>query len=354
MKFKNIWYLLLLLIFFQNSCSLNKKNELKIYCWEDYISPQLIKKFEKDFSAKIIYTTYKSNEEMLSNLENKNDYDIIVPSGDYVQVLVSKNLVRKLDKSLLKNYVLLDNKILDKSMIFDSELSYTIPYFWGVCGLIYNTKFISFDDPNTVSWNILADNKILNSKKVSLLNDPRDLIGVSLIVNGFGPNYINEESLKSAESTIDQWLKNVLLLDSFDFKNNLINQKVVIAQAYNGDALQFLNTNKDFKFILPVEGSTLWIDYLMIGKNTKQFKLAHSLIDFLLEKDNALVNSIYTNYASPNIQVVNALPDSIKSNSYIYPNDNYLLKCHLVNNIDFQGESYLQTWQRIEQKISAE
>lgn len=350
MNLKTLLIFFLILILLICSCSLRKEKTLSLYCWEDYISPELINKFEEQNKCKINYKVFNSNEEMLENLKINNNYDIIVPSGDYAQVLINQNYVKKLDKSLLSNYSQLDKIILDKSMIYDSDLQYTIPYFWGVCGLIYNTKFIRFDNEKSVSWNVLGDSKIV-SQKVSLLNDPRDLIGISLIVNGFGPNYLNEESLKIAEKTLNSWFKNVLLLDSFNFNSNLINNKIYIAQAYNGDALQFINTNKDFKFILPVEGSTLWIDYLMVGKNSVNTDLAHKFINFLIEKDNASINAMYTNFASPNIEVIKSLPDSIKNNTFIYPDDKYLAKCHLVNNIDYQGLSYLNFWKRIQSNI---
>ncbi len=347
---KSIFKLIVILLLVSQivSCQSGKKQILYVFNWTDYISPDLIKQFEKENNCKIVYDTYNSNENMLTKLiTSKSPYDIIVPSGDHVSIMMKKDLLEPIDKSRLKNYSNLDTLILKKAEQFDSGNTYSIPYFWGTCGFIYNKNYIKESEMENVSWNILADKRFENKKVVTMLDDAREVIGVSLIYNGFKPNDFSDENLAKARESLLAWDKNISQYDSDSFKNEVQDGTIWLGQAYNGDALQVMQENQNVGFVLPKEGSTLWIDFLAIPKNSENKELAYKFIDFLLDAVISSENAKFVQYATPNRAALELLPDNIKNNKCIYPPVEYINKCHLLLNV---GEDVLKVdkiWQEI-------
>ena len=327
---------------------IRSKEVLYVFNWTDYIAPELIKKFERQHNCRIKYDTYNSNENMLTKLKTTNvAYDIIVPSGDHLSILIEQDMLEKLDKTLLTNYHNLDPQILQKAYEYETSSDYGVPYFWGTCGIIYNKQYVSDEDMEEVSWDILADERFEGKAVISLLEDFREVIGVALIYNGFDPNDSSEEALQLARETLLRWSPNIAQFDSDSFKNEVQDGTIWLGQAYNGDALQVIEENDDVGFAFPVEGSTLWIDFLVIPKNSQNKELAHKFINFLLEENVAFANEEYVQYPTPNQAAYQLLSDEIKENSNIYPSDNYLQKCFLIKNIGNEILKFDQIWQEI-------
>lgn len=339
---------IILVTFILLSCSAQKKKVLYVFNWTDYIAPELIAQFEKDHNCKIEYDTYNSNENMLTKLiTSQSAYDIVVPSGDHVSILMKKDLLEPLDVTKLKNFNNLDPVIMQKSQQFDPGNQYSIPYFWGTCGIIYNKKYMPENEMNDISWNIIADQRFSGKKLITMLDDAREVLGVSLITNGFDPNNFSDESLDIAKKTLLTWDKNISQYDSDSFKNEVQDGTIWLGQAYNGDALQVMNENPNVGFALPKEGSTLWIDYLVIPKNSENKELAYQFIDFLISAEAGKENALFVQYATPNKAAFELLPDEIKNNKSIYPSNEYLEKCFLLLNV---GEGVLKVdniWQEI-------
>lgn len=330
------------------SCSSKPKKVLYVFNWTDYIAPELIRKFEKQNDCRVIYDTYNSNENMLTKMmTSKSAYDIIVPSGDHISILIEKDIIQKIDKSLLKNYHNLDPMILKKSLDFDTNNEFSVPYFWGTCGLIYNRNYLSDEEMQDASWNILADSRFENKKVITMLDDAREVVGVSLIYNGYNPNDFSYIALQSARNTLLEWDRNIAQFDSDSFKNEVQDGTIWLGQAYNGDAMQVMEENPYVGFALPKEGSTLWVDYLAIPKNAENKELAHKFIDFLLDEKISAINAEFVQYATPNKAAFKLLPLEIQNNTNIYPTDEYLEKCFLLRNV---GEDILKVdeiWQEI-------
>jgi len=329
-------------------CQKKAKNVLYIFNWTDYIEPELIRLFEKENDCRIIYDTYNSNENMLTKMmTSKSAYDIIVPSGDHISILIQRDLIDKIDKSKLTNYHNLDPMILKKSLEFDANNEYSIPYFWGTCGFIYNKKYLPESEMKNVSWNMIADQKFTEKRVITMLDDAREVLGVALIYNGFNPNDFSVVALETARKTLLEWDVNISQFDSDSYKNEVQDGTIWIGQAYNGDAMQVLEENENIGFVLPEEGSTLWVDYLAIPKNAENKELAHKFIDFMLEAKMSAMNAEFVQYASPNKAAFKLLPAGIQDNKNIYPSDDYLDKCFLLRNV---GDEILKVdaiWQEI-------
>ncbi|HOV16572.1 MAG TPA: spermidine/putrescine ABC transporter substrate-binding protein [Candidatus Cloacimonadota bacterium] len=330
------------------SCSSKRGNVLYIFNWTDYIAEDLINKFEKENNCKVVYDTYNSNENMLTKMLNtKSSYDLVVPSGDHVAIMLQKDMLEPLDKSKLTNYKNLDPAILEQARNFDPENKYSVPYFWGTTGLIYNRKFISASVLQSGSWNIIADPFFKNKNKITLLDDAREVVGAALIYKGYNPNDTSDEALKAAKEVLNVWDSNVSQYDSDSYKNEIQDGTTWLAQAYNGDALQIMINNPDVNFLLPKEGASLWIDNIVIPKSAEHKELAYKFIDFMLDAENGKINAEYVQYATPNQASLELLSEQIRNNEMVYPKADYIAKCHMINNI---GEEVLKIdaiWQEI-------
>lgn len=343
-----IVFMLVLTLLSVVSCQSGSKKVLYVFNWTDYIAPELIRKFEKQYNCRVIYDTYNSNENMLTKMmTSKSAYDIIVPSGDHISILIQKGIIDKIDKSKLTNYHNLDPIILKKSLEYDTSNDYSIPYFWGTCGIIYNRQYLSDDEMETASWNIFADDRFSEKKLITMLDDAREVVGVALVYNGFNPNDFSPDALQIARNTLLEWDKNIAQFDSDSFKNEIQDGTIWLGQAYNGDALQVMEENESVGFVLPVEGSTLWVDFLAIPKNSENKELAHKFIDFLLCEKVSLINAEFVQYATPNKAAYKLLPEEIQNNKSIYPTPEYLEKCFLLKNVGDDVLKVDEIWQEI-------
>ncbi len=307
---------------------------LYIFNWSDYIDPELIKEFEAENNCRIKYSTYDSNENMLTKIKSSREsFDLVFPSGDHVNILRAAELLEPLDNAKLSNFKNLDLALLEKAQSFDEGNRYAIPYFWGLTGLMFNKRYVPEDLVSSRSWNILADKFFTDKNKVTMLDDAREVIGAALILNGYDLNDTSEAALKAAEKTLQEWDKNITQFDSDSYKNEVPDGTTWIAQAYNGDALQQMNDNPDLDFFLPVEGSSLWMDNIVMLKSSKNKELAYKFIDFLLDAENAKRNAEYTQYATPNKAASLLLHEDVKSNLLAYPPQEYLAKCYMINAI---------------------
>ncbi|MEN6444540.1 MAG: spermidine/putrescine ABC transporter substrate-binding protein [Candidatus Cloacimonas sp.] len=335
MKRKNVIILMLfiLLLILSSSCSKNKP-VLYIFNWSDYIDPELTKEFEQQNKCIIKYSTYDSNENMLTKImSSRKAFDLVFPSGDHITIMRQANLLEPLDLSRIPNYKNLDSLLLAKAASFDEGNKYAIPYFWGLTGIIYNTKYVPKEILTSQSWNILSNQFFTSKNKVTMLDDAREVVGAALIYNGYDLNDTSTEALAAAEKTLAEWDKNITQFDSDSYKNEVADGTTWMAQAYNGDALQVMENNPDLGFFLPKEGTSLWMDNIAMLKSSNNKELAYKFINFLLDAKINERNTEYCRYATPNKEANNLLPEEIKNNALIYPNEQYLQKCYMINAI---------------------
>ncbi len=330
------------------SCQSNKKETLYIFNWTDYIAPELLVKFEEEHNCKVVYDTYNSNENMLTRVMNSTAaYDIVFPSADHVVILREYGLLEKLDKSKLPGLQNLDPLINLKVDLYDNNMDYSVPYFWGTTGLLYNKQKLPDTLMKDVSWNIIADNRFTGKNIVTLLDDSRSVLGAALIYKGFSFNDMSDAALNAARTVLLEWDKNVSQYDSDSYKNEIQDGTTWLAQGYNGDALQIMAENENVGFVLPKEGAELWIDSFVMLKNSENKELAYKFINFMLDPENAKLNAEYVQYATPNLGAHNLLDDETKNNSLIYPSDEYLEKCEILLNVGKDILKVNKIWEEI-------
>lgn len=346
MRKKSVIIALGFLVLFLTCCQKKKEQVLYVFNWTDYINQELIGKFEQEHHCRIVYDMYDSNENMLTKLlTSQAKYDLVVPSGDHVEIMRDKGLLHQIDRTKLKNYPNLDQLILKKAQDFDPGNKYAVPYFWGTSGFIYNKKYLSDEKMKEASWNILSDPLLAGKNVISMLDDAREVVGAALIYCGYTPNIVENVALAKAKEVLLAWDKNISHYDSEAYKNEVQDGTIWLGHAYNGDALQIMADNQEIGFTLPKEGATLWIDSLVIPENSENKELAYKFIDFLLATENAAQNALYVQYATPVKTAYEQLPDEVKGNFKMYPGQDYLNKCYLIKNL---GQGVLkidQIWQ---------
>jgi spermidine/putrescine transport system substrate-binding protein len=326
----------------------SKRRKLYVFNWSDYIAKELIEAFEKQNNCDVVYDTYDSNENMLTRVQHsKASYDIVVPTSDCTVIMTKANLLEPIDRAKLPHYANLDPEIMKKAAIFDPDNRFAIPYFWGLTGLIYNTKYVPADKLKDVSWDILADPSFAGKRVVSMLDDPRDVIGAALIFNGFNPNDMSDAALAKARETILRWDKNVSQYDSEAYKNEIPGGNTYLAQAYNGDALQVIKANPNVGFVIPREGCEMWIDSMVILRNAENKDLAYKFIDFLLEAENAKKNAEFVQYATTNTEAFKLLVPEVRDNRLIYPDSLVMSKCHPLYDVGDDIVKLDKVWEEI-------
>ena len=308
------------------------KETLYIFNWSDYIDPDLISEFEAANGCRIKYSTFDSNENMLTKVKSTSQsFDIIFPSGDHVSILRELGLLEELDRTQLSNYKNLDEGLLQKASSFDSGNKYSIPYAWGLTGLMYSKQYVPEEIVASGGWNILADSFFDGKNKVTMLDDAREVIGAALIYSGYSINDTSDEAMTKATEVLKIWDRNITQFDSDSYKNEVQDGTTWLAQAYNGDALQQMADNPKLGFILPKEGTSLWMDNMVMLKSSKNKDLAYKFMNFMLDAEIAKRNSEYTQYATPNQAALPLLGEDFMANPLINPDPAYLEKCEMIN-----------------------
>ena len=277
-------------------CSGEKKEQLKVYSPGVYIDPSVITEFEEKYNCDVIYDNFDSNEQMYTKLMGGESYDILVPSDYMIERLIAEDQLQQLDLTKVSNFSGLISGITN--LPYDPGNQYSVPYFWGNVGLLYNTTTVDQNDLETEGWNILADTKYQG--KIFIYDSERDAFMVALKALGYSMNTTNEDEIQAAY----EWLANVndtmspvyVLDDSIDA---MIAGNKDIAVMYSGDAAYITSENEDMSYYTPNEGTNLWVDGMVITKDSQAVELAYEWINFMLSDDIAARNSSYVGYTSP-------------------------------------------------------
>ena len=277
---------------------------LKLYNWGEYMGEDLISNFEKEFGVKVIVEYFDSNETMYTKLQAGDSYDVLVPSDYMIERLINEGMLQELDLSLIPNISNLAEGV--KNLPYDPENTYSVPYFWGSVGIVYNHNNV---DPAVVEeqgYSILHNTDYKG--KIYVYDSERDSFMMAFKALGYSMNTDNQDEIQEAY----QWLLDmnntmepVYVTD--EVIDGMINGTKDIAVVYSGDATTILEENPDMSFWMPTEGTNLWSDAMVIPANAENPKLAHEFINYVLTYEASLGNSEYVGYASSNQEVLDEL-----------------------------------------------
>lgn len=272
-------------------------NNLYIYNWGDYIDPTLIEKFEDESGYNVIYETYDSNESMYVKIKSgSSPYDVIFPSEYMIDKMKSESLLMELDKQKIPNITNIDPYFLNQK--FDFGNKYSLPYFWGTVGIAYNPNIyeqLGIEKPTQYKdlWNPALVGNVL------LLDGAREVVGSSLNSLGYSLNSSNDNELEQAKQNLLNLAPNIKGVVGDEIKMLMANNEAAAAIVWAGDAKVIQSNNPNIKFITPSEGSNIYLDNIAIPKTSKNVEGAYEFINFLLDNQNASINTEYVGYSSP-------------------------------------------------------
>jgi spermidine/putrescine transport system substrate-binding protein len=289
-------------------------NTLTIYNWGDYIDPDLIKKFEKETGMKVIYQTFDSNEAMMTKIaQGGTIFDVAVPSEYAISKMIEEDLLIPLDHSKLPNLKYVNPRFLDLS--FDPKNKYSIPYFWGTVGIVYNPEMLG--GKKITSWNDLWDKDLRN--QILLVDGAREVIGMGLNSLHYSLNDTNKAHLQEAKRKLDKLTPNIKAIVGDEIKMLIANEEAAVGVVWSGDAAEMISENEKLDYVVPKEGSNLWFDNMVIPKTAKNIEGAHKFINFMLDPKNAAQNAEYVGYSTPNQKAIDYLPEEISNDKRFYP-----------------------------------
>ena len=320
-----------------------KQVTLNLLNWADYMEENVIEDFEKEYpNIKVYYETMTSNEEMLVKLESTNsEYDLCFPSDYTISKLIKKDLLLEIDDSKLPHIVNIDDRFLN--LEFDPDNKYSVPYFWGTVGVLYNKNDLDGEVPD--SWNYLWDQKY--AKKIFMYDSVRDSMAVALARKGHSINTTNEAELAEAEADLIEQKKIVLAYQTDELRDRMIGEGGTFAVMYSGDAFYSIGENNDLDYFVPKEGSNIWFDNIVLLKSSKNPDAAHLFIDFLLRSDIAVRNTEYIGYSTPNKTALEKLPAELRENEVYNPPQDVIDRCDAFVDLGDFMKNYNDAWLRI-------
>lgn len=314
--------LIMIINFIFTGCN-KKEAVLNIYNWGDYIDPTVIKDFEDEYNIKVNYSTFATNEDMYVKLKSgAGNYDVAFPSDYMIERMIKEDMLYTLNKNNIPNLKNIDEKFINLS--FDPENQYSVPYFWGTVGILYNKKVVK---EKVDSWNILWDEKYKN--EIVMLDSQRDSIGVALKKLGYSMNSRDINELRKAKEILIKQKPLVYTYVIDEVKDLMIAGEANLGVVWSGDAIAAIRENENLEYVIPKEGSNIWFDNMVIPKSSKNKKEAELFIDFMCRPDITARNTDYVGYSTPNKEAIEKLPDDIKNSQVAYPNDEDLERCEI-------------------------
>lgn len=302
-------------------------NTLTVYNWGDYIDPELVTKFEEETGYKVSYETFDSNEAMYTKVKQGGTaYDLTIPSEYMIDKMAEEGLLIELDHSKIVGLENIDARFLNQP--FDPGNAYSIPYFWGTLGIIYNDTMVSKE---ITSWNDLWDPIYKNS--VLLIDGAREIMGIGLQSEGYSLNEKDPLILAKTADKLKELMPNVKAIVADEIKMYMIQGEAPLAVTFSGEASEMLLENKHLHYVIPEEGSNLWFDNIVIPKTAKNIEGAYAFINFMLDPENAAINAEYVGYATPNKAAIDLLDPEITSDEQFYPADDILDKLEVYENL---------------------
>ena len=310
------------------------KNGLNIYNWGDYIDPALIKQFEKESGIKVVYQTFDSNEAMLTKIEQGGTaFDVAVPSDYAISKMREENLLLPIDYDKLENFDNIDPRFLDKS--FDPGNKYSVPYFWGTVGIVYNPELV---DGEITSWNDLWEMPLEND--ILLADGTREVMGFGLNSLGYSLNTTNKDELIEAEEKLTTLWPNIKAIVGDEIKMLMANREAAAAVVWSGDASEIMYENEELTYVIPEEGTNLWFDNLVIPSTAQNVDGAHQFIDFMLDAEIAARNTDYVGYSTPNEAALEFLDEEVTSDERFYPSREVTQDLEVYENLGKRMNAY--------------
>lgn len=327
-----------------NKKSANGGRKVYVYNWGEYIDPDLVKEFEAETGIEVIYSTFSTNEDLYVKFKNGGaKYDLIFPSEYMLDKMRKEDMLEELDYSKIPNAKYIDSIYMNPS--YDPDQKYSLPYFWGTLGILYNKKMVKYEPD---SWKDLWDQNYAGN--IIMMDSSRDSLGVGLLLEGKSMNSQNMKDLDAAKKRlVDQYpLVYAYLIDQS--KDIMINNECAMAMMYSGEALAAMWENEDLDYAVPKEGSNIWLDLFAIPKGAENIDEAHAFIDFFLRPDIMARNAEWVGYSIPSEEAGKLLPEDVRNNPVAYPDTEVHKRLESFNDPGKFIDVYNEYWQDVKNR----
>jgi spermidine/putrescine transport system substrate-binding protein len=314
---------------------------LHVYTWADYIKPELVARFEKEFHCRVSIDTFDSNEAAYAKLKaGASGYDLITPSSYMVKLMWEQGMLQPLNHNLLPNIVHVDRDYL--KIALDKEMHHSVPYMLTNTGFAYLKSRAGNVEP---SWSVFDRADLAG--RMTMLNDMRETIGAALKYLGFSLNTRDERELAAARDVVIRWKKNLAKFENEQYKTGLASGEFIVTHGYNGDILQVMEENDDIVFVAPREGISISCDDLVIPKDAKEVELAHAFINFLHDPQVAAENTEFIHFLCPNSAGYRLLGRETLDNPAIFLAPEVREKSEVIEDLGADNAKYVKIWDEI-------
>lgn len=331
-----------------NSAS-GENGEVVVYNWGEYLDPETIKLFEEETGIKVIYDEFETNEIMYPKVEaGATQYDVICPSDYMIQKMLKNDLLAELNFDNIPNAAAnIGSQYWEQSKEFDPENKYSVPYCWGTVGILYNKTMV---DDAIDSWSVLWEAKYKDN--ILMQDSVRDAFMVGLKLNGYSMNSTDAGELEAAKNSLVQQKPLVQAYVVDQVRDKMIGNEAAIGVIYSGEAIFTQRENPDLEYVIPKEGTNVWIDSWVIPKNAPHKENGEKFIDFMCRPEIALMNFEYITYSTPNDAARDLIEDDdIRNSSIAFPD---LSQYPNLETFQYLGEEADQAYNDLWKEVKSE
>ncbi len=316
---------------------------VNVYNWEDYISQDALDAFTEETGITVNMMNFTTNEDMIVKVRNSpSSFDVIFPSDYMIERMTTEDLLATIDFANVPNFQYIESSL--KNPTYDPSGAYSVPYMWGTVGILYNTTMVT--EPVT-SWSVIFDPAYQND--VFMLDSIRDCLGVTLKYLGYSMNTRDPLELNAAKELLIQQKKDgiVKAYQVDETKDKMVAGEGALALVWSGDAQYAIDLNPDLAYVVPDEGSNIWVDGMVIPKAAKNKENAEKFIDFMCRPDIAVMNCEEIWYSTPNTEAITLMGEEYSSNLTMNPTQDIIDRCEFFSDIQDFIEIYNAMWLEI-------
>ena len=328
--------------------------ELYVYNWGEYIDEDVISQFEEETGITVVYDLFETNEEMYPVIEaGAVNYDVVCPSDYMIQKMRENDLLAELNFDNIPNIDQIDPAYMEMSQAFDPENKYSVPYCWGTVGILYNTKLLDeLGVPAPTKWADLWDERL--SGEILMQDSVRDAFMVALKKDGYSMNSESKDELEQAKQELIEQKPLVQAYVIDQVRDKMIGGEAAVGVIYSGEMLYIqdevasLGLDYDLEYVIPEEGTNLWLDSWVIPKNAKNKENAEKWIDFMCRPEIAKANFEYITYPTPNKGAFELLDEDMQNNKAVFPDIDSLKDSEVYQYLgDDTDAIYNELWKEV-------
>ena len=320
---------------------------ITVFNYSEYLEPEMLEQFTKETGIEVKYEEATTPEEMYTKYKSGGiSYDLICTSDYMVKRLIDEGEAQKIDFSLMPNAANISQRFWDMSKPIDPDNAYALPYFWGTIGILYDTTKVK--EP-VKSWKVLFDGEYADD--IIMQDSMRDTFMITLKYLGYSLNTDDEYEIREAANALFAQKPDVEAYLVDEVRDEIVAGNATMGVIYSGEAYLGNQYNSDLAYVIPEEGSNLWIDSWIMTRNCKEKDAAMKFLDFLCREDVATANFEYIYYSTPNEAVIEAMDPELRNNPAIVPTEESLVNCEVCTQFDPKTtELYNELWKELKAK----